>query len=177
MDKSNNSLSDIIDGLTQVARANHFNDSQWATRSGLPRETLSRLRHRKNCDFSTLAALANSIDVRLGIIVNTRPQLTADGRFPAEVNRDYEETLLRLCVSRSLSVERWIALGPHFFMAGLAVMLASVTGFDRRELLILAESLSPGMSEPQIFEQWLKQSPLRPSRFLPMLNKTVIHAA
>jgi len=62
-------------------------------------------------------------------------------------------------------------------MAGLAVMLASVTEFDRRGLLALAESLHPGASEPAVFAQWLKRSPVRPSRLLPMVEQEVRHAA
>ncbi len=62
-------------------------------------------------------------------------------------------------------------------MAGLAVMLASTRDFDRRSLLILAEELHPGASEPAVFARWLKASPLRPSRFLPMLSVRVKRAA
>jgi hypothetical protein len=64
----------------------------------------------------------------------------------------------------------------RFFMAGLAVMRASVPELDRRGLLSLAELLHPGSSEPVVFEQWLKRSPVRPSRFLPMLAMEMKHA-
>jgi hypothetical protein len=60
--------------------------------------------------------------------------------------------------------------GPRFFMAGLAVMMASSPGSDRSRLLALAEALHPGMSEPAVFARWLAQGPLRPSRFLPMVQ-------
>jgi len=62
-------------------------------------------------------------------------------------------------------------------MAGLAVMLASDPHFDRRGLLELAELLHPGSSEPAVFERWLARSPVRPSRFLPMLRQQAPHAA
>jgi hypothetical protein len=71
---------------------------------------------------------------------------------------------------------RWSSLGPKFFMAGLAVMLASAPHFDRRALLTLSESLHPGASEPEVFARWLKRSPVRPSRFLPMLDVELRHA-
>jgi len=71
----------------------------------------------------------------------------------------------------------WAAAGPAFFMAGLAVMLASNADADRRGLLALAERLHPGASEVPVFARWLKRSPLRPSRFLPMLAMEITHAA
>ena len=114
--------------------------------------------------------------MRLGTVDTTLPLLTRDGHFPVDIDRDYEESLLRLCASGSLNLAQWVAMGPHFFMAGLAVMLASVDKYDRCGLLLLAENISPGASKPDIFERWLKHSPLRPSRFLPMLETTAHHA-
>jgi hypothetical protein len=93
------------------------------------------------------------------------------------VSRDYEERLLELCASRGLDPKRWAERGPRFFMAGLAVMLASVPELDRRGLLALAEQLHPGASEPAVFAKWLERSPVRPSRFLPMLAMELKHAA
>lgn len=176
MVKSTFNLSTVLDELTQMARVCGLNDTEWAARANLPKETLSRLRRRQNCDFSTLLALANAVEVRLGTVDETLPILTRDGHFPAEMDREYEEKLLKLCASRSLTPKRWAAVGPRFFMAGLAVMLASVAGFDRRGLLVLAEQLSPGASEPAIFARWLKHTPLSPTRFLPMLDMSMKHA-
>jgi len=176
MKESNNKLGDLVHKLTEVARDYQLSDSQWAARARLPKETLSRLRGRNNCDFSTIAALANAVNIRICIADKTWPKLTEDGRFPVEINRKYEETLLELCTSRSLSVQRWKMVGPHFFAAGLAVMLASVSGFDRPGLLMLAENLSPGISQPTIFDQWLALSPVQPSRFLPMLERAMPNA-
>ena len=61
-------------------------------------------------------------------------------------------------------------------MAGLAVMLASTAGRDRRGLLGLAEQLLPGASETVVFSRWLERSPLRPTRFLSLLSAHVQHA-
>ena len=177
MNKSTNNLSNVLDELTQAARARGLNDTDWAARAGLRKETLSRLRRRQSCDFTTLLALANAVDVRLGALSNALPALSPDGHFPTGLGREYEERLLNLCASRSLAPERWAATGPHCFMAGLAVMIASVDGFDRRALLDLAEHLHPGASEHTVFARWLKRSPLRPSRFLSMLDREVKHAA
>jgi hypothetical protein len=62
-------------------------------------------------------------------------------------------------------------------MAGLAVMLASSPEADRRALLNLAETLHPGATELSVFGTWLRRSPVRPSRFLPMLAMELKHAA
>lgn len=97
--------------------------------------------------------------------------------FPARLDRDYEACLLRLAASGRLDASEWAKAGPRFFMAGLAVMLASVDGQDRAGLLALAEQLYPGASRPHVFEQWLQGSPLRPSRFLPLLEMELRHAA
>jgi hypothetical protein len=102
---------------------------------------------------------------------------TADGHFPNELSREYEDRLLTLCASRRLDAAEWAAAGPAFFMAGLAVMLASSADADRRALLALAENLHPGATEVPVFARWLRRSPLRPSRFLPMLAMAKKHAA
>jgi hypothetical protein len=49
-------------------------------------------------------------------------------------------------------------------------MLASVPALDRRTYLDLAETLHPGATEPRVFAKWLAETPLPPSRFLPMLE-------
>lgn len=56
-------------------------------------------------------------------------------------------------------------------MGGLAMMLASVRGFDRRRYIGLAEDLHPGVSQTEVFELWLERSPVRPARFLAMLKR------
>ncbi len=98
------------------------------------------------------------------------PISAADVRFPARVDREFEERLLALCASGDLSPEHWRHLGPDFFMSGLAVMVASMSGFDRRALLDLAERLHSGSTQVAVFAEWLRCSPVRPSRFLPMLD-------
>lgn len=177
MNKSTNRLGAVLDELTRTARSRELNDTCWAARAGLRKETLSRLRRRQSCDFKTLLALADAVDMRLDAVSDAVPVLSPDGHFPLGLDRDYEERLLNLCASRSLTPQRWAAAGPRFFMAGLAVMVASMAGFDRRGLLSLAEYLCPGASEPAVFARWLKRSPLRPARFLPMLDMSVKHAA
>jgi hypothetical protein len=107
---------------------------------------------------------------KVGVIDGNTPVLTEDGRFPAQLNREYEERLLGLCMSGNIEPEQWRQYGPPFFMAGLAVMMASGPEFDRRSLLDLAEALHEGSSQVGVFSLWLEGSPVRPSRFLPMLE-------
>ena len=62
-------------------------------------------------------------------------------------------------------------------MAGLAVMMASTPGYDRRALLALAEQLHPGATEVAVFSRWLERSPVRPTRFLALLDAGTARAA
>ena len=163
--------------LTRQARSLGLTDTEWAARAAVRKETLSRLRQRRNCDLATLHALAQVVGVRIGVLDANAPGSTADGHFPAKVNRGFEEQLLHLCASRDCDRERWENLGPAFFMAGLAVMVAGVKGFNRSELCALAEQLHPGSSQPEVFSLWLARSPVRPSRFLPLLATLVQRAA
>jgi hypothetical protein len=175
--KSTAELKRLLDALTVAARNKGLNDASWASAAGFSKETLSRLRRRNSCDLSTLIALANAAGASLSVTVATQPATTSDGHFPSELSRDYEQQLLTLCASRQLDPAAWAAAGPAFFMAGLAVMLASGADADRRGLLALAEVLHPGATEVPVFARWLKRSPLRPSRFLPMLAVETRHAA
>ncbi|HEY4214646.1 MAG TPA: hypothetical protein VGM84_24430 [Steroidobacteraceae bacterium] len=177
METSTNDLASLLEILSAAARNQGMNDTEWAERARLRKETLSRLRHRASCDFETLQSLARVVGAHLAVIADSRLPLTADGHFPLQLDRGYEEELLALCASSSLDPSRWAQLGPRFFMAGLAVMLGSVSAADRRGLLALAESLHPGVTEPTVFGQWLQRSPVRPSRFLGMLEQEVRHAA
>lgn len=177
MKTSTTELGPLLAQLTSIARARGLNDSLWAAAAGLPKETLSRLRRRESCDLATLGALAKAIGARLTVLEGEPVRATPDGHLPARIDREYEARLLALAGSGRLDPATWRATGPAFFMAGLAVMLASVGGLDRRGLLALAETLHPGSSQPEVFQAWLARSPLRPSRFLPMLRAELRRAA
>jgi hypothetical protein len=172
-------LTAILSTLQRRARAAGMTDTEWAARAGIRKETLSRLRGRPSCDFETLHNLARVVGASVDVIEGSVPGSTEDGRFPARVDREYEEQLLDLCASGDLEPRRWRKCGPAFFMAGLAVMVASVPEpeFDRRSLLELAEALHAGSSQVGVFGLWLERSPIRPSRFLPMLSAALRHAA
>src|SRR3984957_13388411 len=175
--KSSADLKILLDSLPFAARNKWLNDASWASAAGFSKETFSRLRRRSSCDLSTLIALADAAGASLSVKLAAQPVTTSDGHFPRELSRDYERQLLTLCASRNLDPASWTAAGPAFFMAGLAVMLASNADSDRRGLLDLAEFLHPGATDVPVFARWLKRSPLRPSRFLPMLATETKHAA
>jgi len=177
MSKSTGALAQTVAALTCRARALGLTDTAWANRAGLWKETLSRLRSRETCDFETLRSLAHAVGARLGVLEMPAPDSTPDGHFPARVDREYEDRLLELCASGELDAARWASAGPRFFMAGLAVMLASARPHDRRGLLALAERLHPGAGEVAVFDRWLTRSPLRPTRFLSLLGARPAHAA
>jgi hypothetical protein len=177
MEKSTTVLTSILQSLDRKARALGFTDREWATRAGIRNETLSRLRGRRSCDFATLQALAQVVGSSLNVLDANMRGLTEDRRFPARLDRAFEEQLLDLCASGNVAPNRWRELGPGFFMAGLAVMVASVPEFDRRSLLDLAEALHAGSSQVGVFALWLERSPVRPSRFIPMLLAGLRRAA
>ena len=173
MKKSTSQLTTILKALHLRARAAGITDTEWAARAGIRKETLSRLRGRHSCDFETLQNLARVVGASVDVIDGRVPGSTQDGRFPARVDREYEEQLLDLCASSEMDPQRWRNCGPSFFMAGLAVMVASVPEFDRRSWLNLAEALHAGSSQVGVFSLWLERSPIRPSRFLPMLLRGI----
>ena len=170
MNKSTAAYSRILQQLQRESLAQQLTNTQWAKQAGVRKETLSRLRGRLSCDFQTLQALAEVVGSTLAVLKLNNANSTADGRFPAHVDREFEETLLDLCASGDLDAQRWRSFTHGFFMAGLAVMVASMQGFDRCGLLDLAECLHAGSSQVGVFALWLKGSPIRPSRFLPMLE-------
>lgn len=101
-------------------------------------------------------------------------------QMPSCVDRDHEQRLIELVVSGTLDAERWAECGPRFFMAGLAVMMASEDDGRRRVLLELAEQLHRDASQVEVFQRWLSASPLKPSRFLPSVSahrRTVAYGA
>lgn len=158
----------LLDQMSKAAKGMFSTDSGWAKASGLPKETLSRLKRNPSCDLQTLAALAQTAGYTLVAV----PATVQDGEhLPNAFGREYEDDLLDLCASGSVDPDVWRAHGPGFFMGGLAVLLASARGFERERYLRLAETLHPGISTPEVFALWLKLSPLRAARFLPMARR------
>jgi hypothetical protein len=176
MQKSTPRLSDVLKTLTAAARQAGWSDAEWARRSGLPKETLCRLRSRSTCDFATLDALARSVGATLAVHERAA-RTTVDGLWPAVVDRRLEARLVDVLRTGTTRPEDWRPLGPPFFLAGLAVTLSSLPALDRGTYLGLAEALHPGATEPCVFARWLAETPLSPSRFLPMLEAGLRSAA
>ncbi len=158
----------LLEQMSKAAKEIFLTDAGWAKASGLPKETLSRLKRNPSCDLQTLGALAQSAGYTLVAV----PATVQDGEhMPTAFDREYEDDLLDLCVSGNVDPDVWRAHGPSFFMGGLAVLLASARGFERERYLRVAEALHPGISTPEVFALWLKRSPLRAGRFLPMARR------
>lgn len=161
----------LLESLRASARQRFASDAQWARASGVPKETLSRLGTRLSCDSRTLWALVNGAGCSLvAVPVVVQAAAGEDDVSRKSFYRDYESSLLDLCASGNTDTAFWRAHGPAFFMAGLATLLAGSDGFDRQRYLRLAESLHLGVTTPEVFGLWLKKSPARPARFLPMLR-------
>jgi hypothetical protein len=174
----------LLKTMEAAAAAREWSDRKWADKAGVRPETVSRLRNRGDCVLSTLEALAHAVGLKLfvgpnsGVRASASKSATADLRhMPAKYGREEEQKLLDLCSEPEAELGRWRSAGPSFFMGGLAVMLASARGYDRSRYLGLAELLHPGITTPEVFSAWLAQSPVRPSRFLPMLEKWRAKAA
>ena len=172
MDSESERAGRLLESLRVSARQRFASDAQWARASGVPKETLSRLGTRLSCDSRTLWALANGAGCTL-VAVPAAAQSAAGEEEDASrksFDRDYESSLLELCACGNTESADWRAHGPAFFMAGLATLLAGAGGFDRKRYLRLAESLHRGATTPEVFGLWLKESPVVPARFLPMLR-------
>lgn len=166
--KSEQLPAQLLGHMQATARQKFGSLGGWAHAAGLPRETLSRLKSQSSCDLRTLTALAAAA----GFTLTVAPAAAGrDSAFPQTLTREMETRLLELAASGSTDSETWRRHGPPFFMGGLAVMLASARGFDREKYLRLAEELHPGVTNPEVFERWLAQTPLRAARFLPMARQ------
>lgn len=169
-------LQTMLESLTDRARILGWSDAEWARRSGVPKETLCRLRSRTTCDLATLTTLAASVGAMLAIRP-TDGETARERRLPSRMDRALEARLLDLVRSGSTRPEDWRREGPAYFMAGLAVALASAPEFNRTDYLALAEALHPGASELRVFDQWLKETPWKPSRFMAQLRGGPARAA
>ena len=164
----NSTPAALLAGMADSAKARFPTEAAWAGAAGLPKETLSRLKRQPSCDLRTLAALARAADCRLVAVPEALP---APEHAAERVTRAEEDRLLDLAASGNTDPALWRAHGSGFFMAGLAVLLASARGFERERYLRLAEALHAGVSTPEVFGLWLKRSPVRPGRFLPMARR------
>lgn len=144
-------------------------------RGGMERVNATELKNRLGPVLAR-AALSPIAVVRHGRVVaylvpaGFPPRKAGAAFAPRSLSRADEERLVELCASGDLRPSRWQRAGDPRLLAGIAVMLASQRGFDRPRLLALSERLHPGMSTPAEFGRWLSRSPLRPARFLPLVE-------
>lgn len=158
----------LLEQMKAAAIYQFGNLGAWARAAGVPKETLSRLKSQASCDLRTLVALAAAA----GYVVTVAPvQNTETGAFPETLTRELESQLLDLAASGNTDPAAWNRNGSSFFMGGLAVLLAGARGFDREKYLRLAEALHSGVTSPEVFGQWLRATPVRAARFLPMARK------
>jgi len=166
-------LHDLLQTMTARVRERGWTDRRWALTAKLRPETLSRVRHRGSCDVATLDALARACGLEL-LTRDPAVAVVADASelFPAQFDRALEERLLALCVGGDVDPAHWRTLGPGFFVAGLAAMLSCFDDLDPDDRYArLAEVLHPGVLSVSAFRLWLQRSPVKASRFLPMLRK------
>jgi hypothetical protein len=176
MSKSIKPLQLLLSDLRREARVQGRSDAQWSARAGVRAETLARLKDRSSCDLDTLTQLAAVVGATLELSWARGATGVTAAQWPESFSRDDEERLVRFLASRTLEPRAWLQHGSPYFMAGLATMLASLPGFERRQYLELAERLHPGITAPEVFEAWLHRSPIEPSRFVPMLLGEVARA-
>lgn len=73
-------------------------------------------------------------------------------RMPTD--RDTEKAFVDLCAHLPPDAGLWKEFGDPRFLAGVAVMLAGHSGYDRAAYLALAESFAPGSSTPERYQAW-----------------------
>ena len=93
-------------------------------------------------------------------------------RFDAmPVDRDTEKMLVDLCAHMPPDATLWQEYGEAAFLAGVAVMLAGHSGYDRVAYLALAESLHAGASAPDRHESWYQKNRPDFARLLAMVDR------
>ncbi len=90
--------------------------------------------------------------------------------MPKSLSRIAEERLLQLAASGDMRPSRWRRAGDPQLLAGVALLLASLDLGDRNRLMALAEQLWPGMTRLEVANDWLRRTPVKADRFVPMLR-------
>lgn len=90
--------------------------------------------------------------------------------MPKSLSRSEEERLLELAASGDTRPSRWRRAGDPQLLAGVAVLMGSLDLGPRERLFALAEHLWPGMSTLEVANEWLRRTPVKADRFVPMLR-------
>src|ERR1035437_720342 len=94
----------LLDQMSKAAKEIFSTDSSWAKASGLPKETLSKLKRNPSCDLQTLAALAQTAGYTLIAVPAT---VQGGEHMPNAFLREYEDELLNLCASGNAEPDVW----------------------------------------------------------------------
>lgn len=86
-------------------------------------------------------------------------------------DRDAEKLLVDLCAHMPPDATLWCEYGDREFLAGVAVMLAGHTSYDREAYLTLAESLQSGASTLEQYEVWYQKYGPDFARLLAMVDR------
>lgn len=174
-------LQQTLARLAVAARRLGLSDHDWALAAGIRPETLSRLRKRQDCDLATLVKIAGAVRCTLALEARIQGEalVSKDGLMPGRVSIGEERMLVELAWREALyrrSPERaraaWTALGPGFFMAGVALVSAQALPAGRDRLRELAEHLHPGIAVAKVFARWVAASPLSPAHLLRAIVST-----
>ena len=114
-------LENLLATMANAARRDNLSNRDWAQKANVRPETLSRLKLRGDCDLTTLAALANAVDLRVALVPKSKTSL------PKQFSREEEEKLLVLCASRSLDLAKWRD-GGSAYHSGLGRISRGDTG-------------------------------------------------
>jgi antitoxin (DNA-binding transcriptional repressor) of toxin-antitoxin stability system len=98
------------------------------------------------------------------------------GPMPKSLSRTDEDRLLELAASGDTRPSRWRRAGEPQLLAGVAALLGSLDLGNRERLFALAEQLWPGMSTLEVANEWLRRSPVKADRFVPMLRARLAQA-
>lgn len=137
----------------------------------LARAAVGRLAIRKHGRVVAYLVPAREIDAP------RKPRQARLAPMPSSLSRAEEERLLQLAASGDIRPSRWRRAGDPQLLAGLAMLLASLDLGDRDRLVALAERLWPGMSTLEVANAWLRRSPVKADRFVPMLRARLAQRA
>jgi DNA-binding transcriptional ArsR family regulator len=155
--------------LRELARAAGLSLS--SVQRELARLTSLGVLHRCSVGNRVLLRL-NRRDAVTRLLLATAVAVDLRGRtfkgMPAD--RDGQMLLAGLCAHMPPDADLWRELGTTEFLAGLAVLLAGHTGYDRTMYLTLAESLQSGASTLEQYEAWYQKYRPDFARLLAMVD-------
>ncbi len=142
--------------LRELARAADLSLS--SVQRELARLTSLGVLQRRHAGNRVLLRL-NRRDAFTRLLLAAALALGLRGRFFSDmpVDREAELLLAGLCAHIPPDALLWREYGNVEFLAGLAVMLAGHTGYDRAAYLALAESLHRGASTPEQYDAWYQK--------------------